>query len=132
MPEFYPGEWEAIRRYVSKCSDRLDREGWELPQDFSARSLTILIPFTLELIHALHTAKQTTCALIIITLITVSFASFLFYYAVSPSIITLILVFGFLTIIFVGFTGILTKPFSPARWPDPPSSPPAAVKAGIV
>jgi hypothetical protein len=111
MPEFDPGEWEAIRGYVSKYSDWLDREGGKLPQDFSARSLTILIPLTLELIHAQHTAKQTTYAMIIIALLTVSFASLLFYYTVSPSIIALILAFGFLIIIFVGFTGILTKRF---------------------
>jgi hypothetical protein len=37
-----------------------------------------VIPLTLELIHAQHTAKQTTQALIIIAFITVSFASLIF------------------------------------------------------
>ena len=111
MPEFDPAEWGAIRGYVAKYSEWMDREGGKLPQDFSARSLVILVPLTLELIRTQHTAKQITYAMIIIALITVSFASLLFYYTVAPSIIALILAFGFLIIIFVGFTGILTKRF---------------------
>jgi hypothetical protein len=111
MPEFDPAEWEAIRRYVTKYSEWMEREGAEIPRDFPARSLAILVPLTLELIRAQHTAKQITYAMIIIALITVSFASLLFYYTVAPSVIALILAFGFLIIIFVGFTGILTRRF---------------------
>jgi len=111
MPEFDPAEWEAVRGYVMKVSEWMEREGGEIPRDFPARSLVILIPLTLELIRAQHTAKQITSAMIIIALITVSFAALLFYYTVAPSIIALILAFGFLIIIFVGFTGTLTKRF---------------------
>lgn len=111
MPEFDPAEWEAIRSYVTKYSEWMEREGAEIPHDFSAKSLTILVPLTLELIRAQHTAKQITYAMIIIALITVSFASLLFYYTVASSVIALILAFGFLIIIFMGFTGILTRRF---------------------
>ena len=111
MPEFDPAEWEGIRTYTAKYSEWLEKEGGKIPPDFPARSQAILIPLTLELIRAQHTAKQITYAMIIIALITVSFAALLFYYTVAPSVIALILAFGFLIIIFVGFTGILTERF---------------------
>ena len=111
IPAFDGREWKAIRDYVAKYSEWMEKEGGGLPPDFPAKSLSLLVPLTLELIRFQHAAKQITYAMIIIALFTVSFAALLFYYTVAPTIIALLLAFGFLLLIFVGLTGILAKRF---------------------
>jgi hypothetical protein len=111
MPEFDSGEWDAVREYLVRYGSWLEEQGASLPQGFGERVPLILIPLTLELIRAQHTTKQITYAMIVIGLVTLSFASLLFYYTVSPSIIALILAFGFLIVILVGFMGLLLKRF---------------------
>jgi hypothetical protein len=111
MPEFDEKQWDAARDYVAKYSGWLEKQGASLPPGFPDQVPLLLLPLTLELIRAQHTAKQITYAMIVIGLITLSFASLLFYYTIAASVIALILAFGFLIVIFVGFTGILLKRF---------------------